>query len=146
MFAVAWRRLGDVPRGDETLPWLLGVARRVLSNQQRSQRRWSRLRARAARAGEHPPPTPDAQLVRNEEAAEVIAALDQLRAADREIIQLALWDELPRAEIAATLGIGRDAVDQRLSRAKRRLARLLDRRARITGRATPETRARGGAT
>lgn len=76
----------------------------------------------------------------------MIAALDQLRAADREIIQLALWDELPRAEIAATLGIGRDAVDQRLSRAKRRLARLLDRRARITGRATPETRARGGAT
>jgi DNA-directed RNA polymerase specialized sigma24 family protein len=33
-FLVAWRRLDDVP--DDALPWLYGVARRVLANQRRS--------------------------------------------------------------------------------------------------------------
>ncbi len=44
-FAVAWRRWDDVPP-DDVRPWLLGVARRVLANQQRSHRRWERLGAR----------------------------------------------------------------------------------------------------
>ncbi len=35
-FAVAWRKFDQVPAGEEALYWLLGVARRVLSNQQRS--------------------------------------------------------------------------------------------------------------
>jgi RNA polymerase sigma-70 factor (ECF subfamily) len=33
-FLVAWRRLDDVPA--DALPWLYGVARRVLANQRRS--------------------------------------------------------------------------------------------------------------
>ena len=33
VFLVAWRRLGDVP--EDPLPWLLGVARRVLANRRR---------------------------------------------------------------------------------------------------------------
>ncbi len=44
-FAVAWRRWDDVPP-DDVRPWLLGVARRVLANQQRSHRRRERLGAR----------------------------------------------------------------------------------------------------
>ena len=30
VFATAWRRIGDVPKGDATLPWLYVVARRVI--------------------------------------------------------------------------------------------------------------------
>src|SRR6266487_4669548 len=30
-FLVAWRRVEDIPQGDLTLPWLYGVARRVVS-------------------------------------------------------------------------------------------------------------------
>src|SRR5580704_8087964 len=45
-FAVAWRRLDRVP--DHPLPWLLGVARRVASNQRRSLRRRDALTAKAA--------------------------------------------------------------------------------------------------
>jgi DNA-directed RNA polymerase specialized sigma24 family protein len=37
-FLVAWRRLDDVPAGDDARPWLLGVARRVLANQRRGAR------------------------------------------------------------------------------------------------------------
>ena len=36
-FLVAWRRLDAI--GEDPLPWLLGVARRVLANQQRAERR-----------------------------------------------------------------------------------------------------------
>ncbi len=72
---------------------------------------------------------PEVQLVRQEEAAEVLDALGRLRARDQEIIQLALWEELKPAEIAQVLGISRPAVDQRLYRARQRLARDLNRQA-----------------
>src|SRR5918911_48988 len=54
-FLVAWRRFDDVPA--EPLPWLLGVARRVLANRRRSERRLERVRERAA--GERPPDAPE---------------------------------------------------------------------------------------
>src|SRR4051794_39382842 len=40
---VAWRRLDDVPAGDEARLWLFGVARRVLANSRRSTERRRRL-------------------------------------------------------------------------------------------------------
>ncbi len=40
-FAVAWRRLDEVP--EDPLPWLLGVARRVLANPFRSEARRAAL-------------------------------------------------------------------------------------------------------
>lgn len=38
-FLVAWRRLDDVPAGEAARPWLFGVARRVLANHYRGERR-----------------------------------------------------------------------------------------------------------
>lgn len=38
-FLVAWRRLDDVPAGEAARPWLYGVARRVLANHYRGERR-----------------------------------------------------------------------------------------------------------
>ncbi|HEY3140934.1 MAG TPA: sigma factor, partial [Acidimicrobiales bacterium] len=40
---VAWRRLDQVPPGDEARLWLFGVARRVLANQRRGSARRDRL-------------------------------------------------------------------------------------------------------
>ena len=45
-FLVAWRRLEHVPPGDEARLWLYGVARRVLANQRRGERRRDRLEVR----------------------------------------------------------------------------------------------------
>jgi DNA-directed RNA polymerase specialized sigma24 family protein len=45
-FLVAWRRLEDVP--DDALPWLYGIARRVLANQRRSADRSAALERRVA--------------------------------------------------------------------------------------------------
>ncbi len=146
VFMVAWRRLNDVPSGDDARPWLLGVAYKVLANQRRSAQRRHRLTFKAAGTAATPDLPPDAQLIRHEEEAEVIAALAQLRPRDREILQLSLWEELRPEEIAGVLGISRGAVDQRYSRAKRRLARRLTRYQQIEGRATRNTTERGGAT
>ncbi len=146
VFVVAWRRFGDVPTTNEARAWLLGVAYRTLANQRRSEQRRRRLIQRAARAGDETAPSPDAQLIRNEEEAEVITALSLLRPADGEILRLTLWEELPPADIALVLGISRAAVDQRYSRAKRRLARELNRPTLIQGRATRITHEEGGAT
>ncbi len=118
----------------------------MLGNQRRAERRRRRLGERASRAGSDVDARPDAQLIRNEEAAEVIDALGRLRPADREIIQLSLWEELEPIQIAAVLGISRAAVDQRYSRAKRRLARQLKRPSPWTGRATQLHTREGGVT
>ena len=47
VFLVAWRRRGDLP-ADGALPWLYGVAHRIVANHQRGERRRLRLRARLA--------------------------------------------------------------------------------------------------
>src|SRR5918992_5175562 len=44
-FLTAWRKLDEVPSGDQTRPWLYGVARRTLANQRRGQLRRNRLSA-----------------------------------------------------------------------------------------------------
>ncbi len=51
VFLIAWRRVDDVPA--EPLPWLLGVARRVLANQRRGERRGADGGSQVARLGVH---------------------------------------------------------------------------------------------
>ena len=57
-FLTAWRRLDEIPHDPQTRLWLYGVARRVLANHHRGERRRSaladRLRADLA-VGYHPP-------------------------------------------------------------------------------------------
>ena len=45
-FVVLWRRLDACPQGDDARPWLFGVARRVLANQRRGERRRTALAER----------------------------------------------------------------------------------------------------
>jgi RNA polymerase sigma-70 factor (ECF subfamily) len=118
-FVVAWRRIDDVPAGDEARLWLYGVARRVLANRTRGDRRRTvlaaRLRdhlateARAARPGDEP----EVEIVR--------AALALLDAADRELIELTSWEGLTPAEAAAVLMVAPSTLRSRLHRARQRL-------------------------
>src|SRR5438309_10774520 len=43
VFLIAWRRLAEVPAGDDARPWLYATARRVLANQARANTRRRRL-------------------------------------------------------------------------------------------------------
>ena len=123
VFAVAWRRRNDVPGGSRTLPWLYGVARRVLSHQRRGAERFRRLKGRVAAVQDPPPLHPDSVVVQRQEHLEVRRAVAQLRPADREVLLLAAWEGLSHREIADVLGCSQAAVDKRVSRAKQRLAK-----------------------
>jgi RNA polymerase sigma factor (sigma-70 family) len=136
-FMIAWRRLDEVPVGDEARLWLYGVARRVLANQRRGQQRRERLNARlrdevavvSARA-EAGRPAPDSA---------VMAALARLDEADRELITLVAWEGLDRDQIATMLGCSRATIRVRLHRARRRLARLLGEEGHQGPRPSPST-------
>jgi RNA polymerase sigma-70 factor (ECF subfamily) len=119
-FLIAWRRLDEVPDGTQARPWLFGVARHVLANHYRGERRRSALADRLRNSL----PRPAATSVVAESAVEV--ALKTLGDDDREILRLVAWEELARDEIAVALGISRAAVRVRLHRARRRLVQTLD--------------------
>ena len=123
-FAVAWRRIADLP-SDQPRAWVFGVARSIICNQWRSTARRRRLAERVKHLRHAPADEPEGIVIRKSVDAEVLEALGQMRGADREILQLAAWDELSGPEIAAVLGIALPAVQQRISRAKKRLARQL---------------------
>lgn len=123
VFTVAWRRRDDIPGGDRSLPWLYGVARKVLSHQRRSSERFRRLTTRVATVQEPLPQAPDAVVVEREEYTQVRDAVRRLRPNDQEVILLSAWEGLSHGQIAAALGLSQAAVDKRLTRAKQRLAK-----------------------
>lgn len=124
VFAVAWRRIDDIPT-DGGRPWLFGVARNTVLNRWRTKRRQARLLGRV-RGDRGPVPVgPDVEVDRTEEARAVLAALRSLRPADQEVLVMTAWDEMPRTQIADVLGVSVAAADQRIHRAKRRLADAL---------------------
>jgi RNA polymerase sigma-70 factor (ECF subfamily) len=121
VFAVAWRRLGDIHSVTSPRAWLFGIAYKVVGNQYRGARRREGLLRRLAR--NEPDPGQDSP------DPLVLKALSQLSSADQELLRLSVWDGLDRSEVARVLGIKENAVDQRLHRAR---ARLKDRYERMT--------------
>lgn len=117
-FLTAWRRLDAVPPGDEARLWLYGVARRLLANHHRGQRRQTMLTGRlgAQLAAAYEPPEFTGEL------AVIAAAFRSLPEPDRELLALVAWEGLDRGQIAAVLGCSRNAVRIRLHHARRRFA------------------------
>ncbi len=126
-FLVVWRRIDDLPDGPETLPWLYGVARRVLANQWRTQKRSNRLQDRLRGIGSESSPSPETLVVRAPHIQNVLDALDRLKPIDREVLLLSEWEGQSTKEIAAAVGCKPHAVDQRIYRAKHRLEAELSR-------------------
>jgi RNA polymerase sigma-70 factor (ECF subfamily) len=122
VFVVALRRQGAIPLPPQDRLWLYGVARRVLADHQRRHSRQirleSRLRSQAA-VNEATSGDDELTLVR------VRAAMEQLRPADREALQLVAWDGLSHAEAAQVLGCTPNAVALRIHKAKVRLRDIL---------------------
>lgn len=119
-FVIAWRRFESLPH--DPVPWLYGVARRVIANQARGDRRRSRLVVRAA--GEPSLGARDPADVVSERDA-VLTAIGKLAERDREVLRLAAWEGLDARRAASALGCTRGAFAVRLHRARRRLAREL---------------------
>ncbi|GGQ23236.1 RNA polymerase sigma-70 factor (ECF subfamily) [Actinomadura coerulea] len=120
-FAVAWRRLADVP--DPALPWLLGVARNVLRDGHRARVRRESFAAELGRWA--PRWTGDVA----EDVAERLAVLRAMAAlpeGDREILILIAWQGLTPREAARVVGCSPAALRVRLHRARRRLVRAAE--------------------
>jgi RNA polymerase sigma-70 factor (ECF subfamily) len=115
-FTIAWRKADKIPR--EPLPWLLGIARRVLATQRRASERRERLSNRLAR--NLVATSPDDQL-----GEALVAALNALPDRDREVLLLIAWEGLTAREAAAVVGVSPAAVYVRLHRARRRLRAAL---------------------
>ena len=116
-FSIAWRRLEDVPPEPQTLPWLYGVARRVLANQRRGDARRSALHDRLRQRWTEP-------VVDEHSMAELhplSSALESLSPDDRDIVLLAGAEGLSSAEIANVLEVSVEVARNRLSRARKRL-------------------------
>jgi RNA polymerase sigma factor (sigma-70 family) len=121
VFVVAWQRRAQVP--DHSLPWLYGVARRLLAN------RWRAQRARPELLTD-PDHLADGLAGQAEQdvataGADIRAALAGLGQLDQEILRLIGWEELTLAEAAAVLECSRATAAVRLHRARRRLSAAL---------------------
>lgn len=123
VFAVAWRRVGELPDPPDDRLWLFGVARRVVANQQRAARRRERLEARLRT--ERRPAAVTAPGDRFGDTA-VARALRSLPDGDRELLLLVAWEGLSTGEIARVVGRPAPVVSMRLHRARKRFAHVYD--------------------
>lgn len=134
-FLVAWRRIDQMPTGDDARLWLFGVARNQVANLNRGELRRGRLSGRlrqdlAAAGPARMEPQDDVEV-------EVLEALSSLPEGDREILTLFAWEGLRPAEIAQAMGLRQPAARSRLHRAKQRLKAKLGEGSPVDTPATP---------
>jgi len=101
VFLIAWRRLASVP--EYPLPWLLAVARNVITGQFRTAARQRSVAAEMRAWVKEQPASPDVA----DEVSEriwVLTALAALPEADRELLTLAAWHSLSARAAAQVVG------------------------------------------
>jgi RNA polymerase sigma factor (sigma-70 family) len=129
-FLAAWRRLEDVPHGEEARLWLYGVARRVLANHRRGGVRRMRLGERLRQElslRRQANADADADATADDQLDWLRAAFDSLRPRDQEAIALVAWEGLRTEELARALGCSPNAAKILLHRARKRFAAQLAR-------------------
>ena len=123
-FVKAYAALGRFRVGAPFRPWLLRIVANEARNRRRSSGRRAGLALRVAavdRPAAETAPSPESSVIAGEARASLLAALNRLRADDREIIGARYFLDLSEAEAADALGIPRGTVKSRLSRALGRL-------------------------
>jgi RNA polymerase sigma-70 factor (ECF subfamily) len=116
-FAVAWGNLHRLRRKDKFGPWLSGICRNVARQMRRKRKRAIPNIATPSEKGKN--------TGRIDKA--VRQAVWKLKEPQREVILLRYFDQLSYERIAALLGISEQAVNGRLIRAKRKIAKHLKR-------------------
>jgi RNA polymerase sigma-70 factor (ECF subfamily) len=125
VFTVLWKKM-DAFDLDAPLPWLYNVALGTIRNRHRATRRSKALTRKIGRTQSTiGSPAPDVVIVRNEQDEEALKTLARLRETDQEVIRLAIWEEMSAREIGLVIGCSTSAAEQRLHRAKKRLAKKL---------------------
>lgn len=125
-FATAWLHRRRVPEEPATRLWLTRATFHTVSNVRRTAERQHLLVCRIGRERPEPLPT-------SEDSWDVVLGrLQQLLAAlpakDRELVQLAMWEEMSHADIGSVLDLSAGNVAVRLHRVRARLRQQLDAR------------------
>ena len=119
VFALAWRKRDAVTPGEE-LPWLYRIAANLVANHRRKRAASASFIA-SLRPADSAPAADDIVLADQSLAA----AWKQLKAKDREVLALSVFEDLPVAAIATALGVSANAVSIRLHRARKQLSDLM---------------------
>jgi RNA polymerase sigma factor (sigma-70 family) len=123
VFAVAWRRIDDVPPPPEDRLWLFGAARRCVSQASRSRSRRERLLTRvSALASRSQQADAESEV---DLRIQVAQAIRQLPLGEAEALRLVAWEQLTHEQAAKVLGCSSNAVAVRVHRARGRLRQLL---------------------
>lgn len=118
VFRVAWQKWDEASSVE--VAWLFTVARNLLGNAYRSHQRQVALHERLRESV-----VPGDGDRAGSGYSLVDEVLDSLREKDRDILQLAYWDQLTVAEIASVLQCGESAAKVRLHRAREAFRKLL---------------------
>lgn len=136
VFAIACRDIGNLKSKERFAAWLAGICRNISRQMLRAKKR---LTAEHAEAADPPQANkfnrfsvfsagsgvnPDNEQDRHEK---IRRAVWSLRQAERELIVLRYFDGFSQAQISQVLGISPQAVNGRLVRAKRKIAKYLKR-------------------
>lgn len=107
----------------EVRPYLFRAARNQLAEYYRSQERGfesaERIAADPSFASEKHEPSPEEEAIRRDKLNRLRAIIDAMPEKRRRVFLLARFQELTESEIAARLGMTREAVRQHVSRAMR---------------------------
>lgn len=119
---IAWRRIRVVPdEPHHARMWLFGVARNVLKDHDRSQRRRLRLTERVREVAE----SLNVHATSADHNAEVTDAVRRLPPPLRELVILVHWDGFTLTEVATHLGVRASTVRGRYQRARQQLRAAL---------------------
>jgi RNA polymerase sigma-70 factor (ECF subfamily) len=118
VFAIACRDIGSLKSKERFAAWLAGICRNTARQMLRSKNRDVALNAQGSAKNA------DSEQHR---ADAIHQAVWQLRPNERELIVLRYYDNLPYEKIAQVLDISPQAVNGRLVRAKRKIAKFLKR-------------------
>ncbi|MDX1448189.1 MAG: sigma-70 family RNA polymerase sigma factor [Acidimicrobiia bacterium] len=118
-----------IPENDTALPWLYGIARRVLARQRRRKAGFARLLVKSTHSelrfqGIEEEAIADAiDATRN--APALAEALDRLSKGERDVLELVAFEGLTPSEAAMVLELTPNAARLKLSRARRHMRGIL---------------------
>jgi RNA polymerase sigma-70 factor (ECF subfamily) len=118
-FAIACQKLGTLRHSDKFAVWLASICRNTARNILRSKGKAVALTARRSCAEDFE--------MGSERRDAIRQAVWNLRSAERELIVLRYYNGFSQAQISSVLDISPQAVNGRLVRAKRKIAKYLKR-------------------
>ena len=128
VFIVLYRRLPDFQGRSTLKTFVFGIVVGVARNHRRSAKRADRLTPfQDAPEMADTSPSPLESVVATQAMTKLVAVLDQMDDAKREVLILSEWEEMSSPEIAEALGVGVNTVYSRLRLARAEFDQILSR-------------------